>query len=129
MESHNVCLRLCTYEFNSFGSLTAPYSYLPVILTVYNLPPKMCMKSEFMFLSTVRPVPNSLGWNIDVCLWSLITELNLLWSSRTLIDDVLSKQNFQMKTTLIWIVNDFPVYGMISNTIPLCWLLHHGLHH
>jgi hypothetical protein len=28
----------------------------------------MCMRLEFMFLSLVIPDPNSLGWNIDVCL-------------------------------------------------------------
>jgi hypothetical protein len=68
METHNVCLGLCTHEFNSFGSLAAPYSYLPMILTVYNLSPRMCMKLKFMFLSMVIHVPNSVGWNIDVCL-------------------------------------------------------------
>jgi hypothetical protein len=29
--------------------------------------------------------------------------------------DVKRKQTFQMKTTLMWTINDFPVYEMISN--------------
>jgi hypothetical protein len=61
-------LGLCTDGFNPFGSFAAPYSYWPIILTVYNLPPEMRMRLEFMFLSTVILGPNSPGWNIDVYL-------------------------------------------------------------
>jgi len=65
-ESRNVHLGLCTDGFNPFGSFAAPYSCWPVILTVYNLPLGMCMRSEFMFLSMVIPGPSSPGRNIDV---------------------------------------------------------------
>jgi len=75
VESRNVRLGLCTDGFNPFGSFAAPYSCWPVILTVYNLPPRMCMRSEFMFLSMVMPGPSSQGRNIDVCLRPLIDEL------------------------------------------------------
>ena len=54
-ESRNVRLGLCTDGFNPFGSFAAFYSYWPVILTIYNLPPGMCMRPKFMFLSTVIP--------------------------------------------------------------------------
>ena len=67
-ESRNVHLGLCTDGFNPFRSFAAPYSCWSIILTVYNLPPEMCMRPEFMFLSTVIPGPSSLGRNIDVCL-------------------------------------------------------------
>jgi len=67
-ELRNMRFRLCTNKFNPFRSFAVPYSCYPVILTAYNLPPGMCMMSEFMFLSTVIPHPNSPGWNIDVCL-------------------------------------------------------------
>jgi hypothetical protein len=43
-ESRNVCLVLCTDGFNTFRSSAAPYSCWSVILTVYNLPPGMCMR-------------------------------------------------------------------------------------
>jgi hypothetical protein len=58
-ESRNLHLRLCTDEFNLFGSFAAFYSYWPIILTIYNLLPGMCIRLEFMFLSTVIPDPNS----------------------------------------------------------------------
>jgi len=75
VESRNVHLRLCIDRFNPFGSFAAPYSCWPVILTIYNLPPGMCMRTEFMFLSIVIPDPSNPGRNIDVCLRPLIDEL------------------------------------------------------
>ena len=58
-ESRNMHLELCINRFNPFGSFATPYSCWPVILMVYNLPLGICMRSEFMFLSTVIPGPNS----------------------------------------------------------------------
>jgi hypothetical protein len=101
-ESRNVHLGLCTDGFNPSGSFAAPYSCWPVILTVYNLPPGMCMRPEFMFLSTVIPGPRSPGQNIDVCLRPLIDELAQLWSSGALIYDISRKQNFLMRAALMW---------------------------
>jgi hypothetical protein len=75
VEIRNVHLGLCIDKFNPFGSFPAPYSCWPVILIVYNLPLGMCIRPEFMFLSTIIPGPNSPGRNIDVCLQPLIDEL------------------------------------------------------
>jgi hypothetical protein len=77
-ELRNVHLGLCTDRFNPFGSFTAPYSCWLVILAIYNLPPGMCMRLEFMFLSTIIPVPSSPGRNIDVYLRLLIDKLTQL---------------------------------------------------
>ncbi|KAL9394296.1 hypothetical protein Peur_013581 [Populus x canadensis] len=74
-ESRNVHLGLCTDKFNPFESFAAPYSCWPVILMVYNFPPRMCMRPEFMFLSMVIAGPSNPGRNIDVCLRLLIDEL------------------------------------------------------
>jgi hypothetical protein len=74
---------LCWYAHGEL--FVTPYSCWPVILTIYNLPPGMCMRLEFMFLSIVIPGPSSPGQNIDVCLRSLIDELTQLWSSGALI--------------------------------------------
>jgi hypothetical protein len=113
-ESRNVRLGLCTDGFNLFGSFAASYSCWPVILTVYNLPPGMCMRPEFMFLSIIIPGPSSPGRNIDVCLRPLIDELAQLWSSGALTYDISRKQNFLMRAALMWAINDFPAYGMLS---------------
>jgi len=68
-----------------------------------------------MFLSIVIPGPSSPGWNIDVCPRPLIDELTQLWSSRALTYDVSRKQNFVMKAALMWTINDFPAYRMVSS--------------
>jgi hypothetical protein len=60
-KSRNVRLGLCTGGFNPFGSFVAPYFCWPVILTVYNLPPGMCMRPKFMLLSMVIPGPSNPG--------------------------------------------------------------------
>jgi hypothetical protein len=67
-----------------------------------------------MFLSMVIPGPSNSGWNIDVCLHPLIDELTQLWSSRALTYDISRKQNFVMRAALMWTINDFPAYGMLS---------------
>jgi len=96
-ESRNVHLGLCTDGFNPFRSFAAPYSCWSVILTIYNLPPGMCMRSEFMFLSTIIHGPRSPGQNIDVCLRPLIDELTQLWSSEALTYDISRKHIFVMR--------------------------------
>jgi len=127
MESRNIRLGLYTNRFNLFGLFAGPYFCWPTILTTYNLPLGMCMRPKFMFLSTVIPISNSLSRNIDVCIWPLIDELKQLWSFRTLTYDVLRKQHFPMKTTLMWTINNFLSYGMVSgcsihgkSTCPYC---------
>jgi hypothetical protein len=92
------------------------------MLTVYNLPPGICMRLEFMFLSMVIPSPSISGRNIDVYLRPLIDELTQLWSSRALTYDISRKQNFVMRAALMWIINDFPAYGMVSG-----WSTHEKL--
>ena len=48
---------------------------------IYNLPPCMCMKSEYSILSLLITGPRSLGNDIDIYLQPLIDELKLLWDS------------------------------------------------
>jgi hypothetical protein len=68
-----------------------------------------------MFLSMVIPGPSSPGRNIDVCLRPLIDELAQLWSSRALTYDLSRKQNFLMMAALMWTINDFSTYRMLSS--------------
>jgi hypothetical protein len=113
-ESWNVHLELCIDEFNPFRSFAASYSFWSAILTVYNLPPWMCIMPEFMFLSTAIPGPSRPGRNINVCLRSLINELMQLWSSGALTYDISRKQKFLMRVALMWTINNFLAYGMVS---------------
>ncbi|GKV07114.1 hypothetical protein SLEP1_g18917 [Rubroshorea leprosula] len=80
-ESRNVRLGLATDGFNPWAHSSTSYSCWPVLLTVYNLPPEMCMRPEFTFLILVIAGPKSPGKNIDVFLRPLIEDLKMLWST------------------------------------------------
>ncbi|OMO69993.1 Transposon, En/Spm-like protein [Corchorus capsularis] len=113
-DARNVRLGLCSDGFSPFGSNAKPYSCWPVIITVYNLPPWMCMKQPYLFLNMIIPGPNSPGKHIDVFLRPLIDELNDLWNVGVQTFDAYRKQNFQLHAALLWTINDFPAYGMLS---------------
>ena len=66
-----------------------------------------------MFLYMVIPGPSSPGWNIDVCLRSLIDELTQLWFPRALTYDISRKHNFVIRAALMWTINDFLAYEMV----------------
>jgi hypothetical protein len=73
----------------------------------------MCIRPGIMFLSTVILGLYSPSRNINVYLRPLIDELNKLWSFEVLTYNISRKKVFKMKTSSIWIINDFPLYGMI----------------
>jgi len=65
-KSRNVYLELCTDGFNPFESSGGNYSLWPIILTPYNLPPDMCMKREYLFLSILVLVRNHPKRSLDI---------------------------------------------------------------
>ncbi|WMV24332.1 hypothetical protein MTR67_017717 [Solanum verrucosum] len=113
-EPRNVRLGLCLDGFTPFSNNASPYSCWPVFLTLYNLPPEMCMTSPYIFLSCVIPGPLNPKSLIDVYLQPLIDELKQLWFEGVLTYDISNKQNFIMRASLMWTINDFLAYGMLS---------------
>ena len=113
-ERRNIRLALCTDGFQPFGQTGQQYSSWPVILTVYNLPPEMCMKDEYMFLTAIVPGPGNPKQRLDVFLQPLIAELKALWYDGVETWDVSLQQNFNMRAALLWTVSDFPAYSMLS---------------
>ena len=113
-EIRNVRLGLCTDGFNPFGCSGRQYSSWPVILTPYNLPPWMCMKTPYMFLTVIAPGPDNPKQNIDIYLQPLIKELKMLWRDGILTYDVHTGQNFCLRATLMWTISDFSAYSMLS---------------
>ncbi|KAL0372098.1 UNVERIFIED_CONTAM: hypothetical protein Scaly_0891400 [Sesamum calycinum] len=79
IEPRNVRLGLCADGFAPNGQYGKSYSCWPVIITPYNLPPGMCMKPKYMFLSLIIPGPANPKRLIDVYLQPLIEELVQLW--------------------------------------------------
>ncbi|XP_027187904.2 uncharacterized protein [Cicer arietinum] len=113
-EPRNVRLGLCADGFTPFSQSATPYSCWPVIVTPYNLPPELCMMTPYMFLSLIIPGPHSPKGKIDVYLQPLIDELQQLWNDGVVTYDASKRQNFQLRAALMWTINDFPAYGMLS---------------
>ena len=95
-DPHNVRLRLCTNGFNPYDQSDKVYSCWLVILTLYNLPPWICMKREFMFLTIIIPGPSNLKSKIDVYMEPLIDDLKMLWNEGVVTYDMSLRQNFMM---------------------------------
>ncbi|GJX11031.1 hypothetical protein Tco_0200890 [Tanacetum coccineum] len=86
-----------------------------VILTTYNLPPWFCMKESSFMLTLLIPGPKSPGKDIDVYLRPLIEDLKVLWDRKGVETiDIASGQKFNMRATVLWIINDFPARSSLS---------------
>ncbi|XP_058732953.1 uncharacterized protein LOC131604516 [Vicia villosa] len=73
----------------------------------------MCMMNPYMFLTCIILGPSSPKARINVYLQPLIDDLKRLWVGAWTYD-VSRKQNFNMRAALMWTINDFPAYGMLS---------------
>ncbi|CAM8992321.1 unnamed protein product [Rhodiola kirilowii] len=114
-EIRNVRLGLATDGFCPFNNGYAKqYSVWPVILVVYNLPPSMSMKDPYMFMTLLIPGEKSPTKDINIYLRPLIEELKMLWDVGVQTFDKSSKENFTLRAALLWTINDFPAYGMVS---------------
>ncbi|XP_004309469.1 PREDICTED: uncharacterized protein LOC101306777 [Fragaria vesca subsp. vesca] len=124
----NVRLGLSTDGFNNpYGNMNLSYSIWPVIVVCYNLPPWMLMKKEYNMLALLIPGPKSPGKCLDVYLRPLIDESNGLWENGALTFDKLTGTSFMMRASMMWTINDFPGYEMMSShttkgykACPLC---------
>ncbi|XP_039118852.1 uncharacterized protein LOC120254942 [Dioscorea cayenensis subsp. rotundata] len=113
-EPRNIRLGLSADGFSPHSQYGQAYSCWPVIATPYNLPPGMCMKNPYMFLSLICPGPKNPKKNIDVFLQPLIEELEHLWEVGVETYDINLGKKFNMRAALLWTINDFPAYGMLS---------------
>ena len=77
-EQRNIRLGLFSDECTPHSVSATPYSWLPVFVTPYNLPPEICMTSPYIFLNYVIPGPRNPKVYIDVYLQPLIEELKYM---------------------------------------------------
>ncbi|XP_004510005.1 uncharacterized protein [Cicer arietinum] len=114
LETRNIRLGLASDGFNPFRTMSLSHSTWPVVLTIYNYPPSLCLKPENCLMSLLIPGPRSPGNAIDVYMQPLIEELKILWDVGVETYDISRNQSFQMRAALLWTVNDFPAYAMLS---------------
>lgn len=73
-------------SLDMYGSQNSTHSLLPIVLVVYNLPLRLCMKCMYMMMSLlISSRSRQLRNDIDVYLASLINEFKLLWNEGALI--------------------------------------------
>ncbi|XP_040374691.1 uncharacterized protein LOC121052850 [Rosa chinensis] len=113
-EIRNVRLGLASDGFNPFRTMNIVHSTWPVIVFPYNLPPSLCMKQPFLFLSLLIDGPKGPGDKIDVYLQPLIEELLELWERGVETWDASSNEMFTLHASLLWTINDFPAYANLS---------------
>lgn len=107
-------LGLVTDGFSPFNNFGQAYFVWPMIMVLYNLPPLMCMKDPYLFMTLLIPGSKSPIKDINVYLRPLVDELLMLWEMSVETYDKFDKQNFIMKAALMWTINDFPALRMIS---------------
>ncbi|XP_004297999.1 PREDICTED: uncharacterized protein LOC101291426 [Fragaria vesca subsp. vesca] len=113
-ECRNVRLGLASDGFSPFGMSRTTHSTWPVVMSVYNLPPWLCMKQPYLFLSLLILGPKGPGNNIDVYLQPLVEELKMLWNEGVETYDAFKKEMFRLRAAVLWTINDFPAYAMLS---------------
>ncbi|XP_056688561.1 uncharacterized protein [Spinacia oleracea] len=126
LDPRSVRLGLASDGFNPYRLMNTTYSTWPVMLIPYNLPPWLCMKPSSFILSTLIPGKSGPGNDIDVYLQPLVHELKLLWTGVEAFD-AFAGEKFNLRAALLWTINDFPGYAMLSglstkgyNACPIC---------
>ncbi|KAL0546643.1 hypothetical protein IC582_016555 [Cucumis melo] len=110
-EPKNLCLGLSTDGINPFGDLSSNYSCWPVITTIYNLPPWLCMRRKHLMLTMLISGSKQLGYDINTYLAPLIDDLKILWEEGVRCFDVYKEEYFTLRAVLLWTINDFPAYS------------------
>ena len=72
------------------------------------------MKESFIFISLLILDSKAPDNEIDVYLRSLIDDLKKLWENRVQTYDSMSRSNFKLHASILWIINDFLAYENLS---------------
>ena len=108
-------MALSADELNPFLSLLCQWSTWPVFVFIYNLPPWMTTKYFFVILVHLIPRKHSPnGRNIDVYMKLVIDQLKKLWWPGVWADDHNIPAEPTLKGCLMWIINDWPGYDLLS---------------
>ena len=103
-------------RMNPFGNLSTNHSYWHVILFIYNLSPRLCVKRKYMMLSMMISGPRQHGNDIDVYLNPFVEDLKMLWVDGVEIFHAFAFKSFMMRAMLFFTINDFPAYGNLSRS-------------
>ena len=72
------------------------------------------MKETFFMISLLIPSPKSPKRDMDIFLRPIVDELKHLWTEGVDVYDASMKESFRMHVAVLWIVNDFSAYSLLS---------------
>jgi hypothetical protein len=88
-DPRSVRLGLSTDGFHPHSEASSLYSFWPVFIMPYNLPPNKCLKQSFIFLALVIPGPKELKKQMNAFLHQLMGEMKELWQGVDVYDSIL----------------------------------------
>jgi len=97
-EARNVRFALSMDGMNPFGDLSSSHSTWLVILTIYNLPPYLCLKRRYLLLTMLISGPKQPGNDIDVFLEPLMEDMKMLWEEGGKNDGCVCKEGVHSKS-------------------------------
>jgi hypothetical protein len=115
-DARKIRLGLATDSFNTFGQMSSSYSMWPVFLIPYNFPIWVCIEQSNFMMSLLIPGRQCPGKNFDVFLEPLIEELQDFWKG-VLTFDAFSGKKFDLHSTVIWCIHDYPGLGTLSGRV------------
>ena len=100
-----------------YKNIAMKHSTWVLLIIIYNLPPWLLTKKFFISLAVLILGPKApTTENIDVLMAPLIRNLLKLWEGVPAVN--MSKpegeRQFNLRALLMWTVNDFPAYGLLS---------------
>ncbi|XP_020271058.1 uncharacterized protein LOC109846247 [Asparagus officinalis] len=113
-DPRNIRLGLASDGFCPFSFNSNPHSSWPIIMMIYNLSLWLAMNQSYFLMPLLIDGSSSPGNNIDVYLRPLIDELQSLFVDGVETYDADKGETFTMRAALMWTINDFPTYGMLS---------------
>ncbi|KAL8157226.1 hypothetical protein AgCh_002077 [Apium graveolens] len=115
-DSRNLRMVLSSDGFNHFHGKGTDHSSWPVLLSIYNLPPWLCMKRKYILLCLLISGPTQPENDIDVFLQPLIEDLQKLWHGKQLYD-AYKRESFVLRGILLCTISDYPALGSLSGNI------------
>jgi hypothetical protein len=109
----SVRLGLSTDGFQPYNSDSTTYSWLPVFVMTYNLPPNKCLKEGFIFLTFVIPGPKEPKKQMNIILRQLMEELKELWQGVDAYNNYLKCQ-FNLHNAYLWSIHDYLAYDKFT---------------
>jgi hypothetical protein len=85
-----------------------PHSTWPVIMCIYNLPPRLCHKRKYLLLTTLISGPKQAGVDIDVFLEPLMEDMQKLQEHGVNVWDEYKKEHFNLNAIILCMINHNP---------------------